>query len=137
MRSEFYPREVRAQHMAALARFAALSAQSVMFPPETAALSAQSAALSFENPAALAKSAALWPDASVGAAVAARRRGGFHARMGAYPTSPRSAFLEWCQAHSPVFTDNAAEIGLSETQANAFATALAAALLAQEQASPF
>ncbi|MBI5864618.1 MAG: fibronectin type III domain-containing protein [Planctomycetes bacterium] len=57
--------------------------------------------------------------------------------MGAYPTSPRAAFLQWCEAHAPVFTANAAAIGLTPAQATAFATATtagAAALLAQEQA---
>ncbi|MBL8879122.1 MAG: hypothetical protein JNG88_08385 [Phycisphaerales bacterium] len=57
--------------------------------------------------------------------------------MGAYPTSPRAAFLQWCEAHAPVFTANAAQIGLTTNQASAFAaatTAGAAALLAQEQA---
>lgn len=57
--------------------------------------------------------------------------------MGAYPTSPRAAFLEWCQAHTSVFTANATQIGLTAGQATAFTnatTAAAAALLAQEQA---
>jgi hypothetical protein len=57
--------------------------------------------------------------------------------MGSYPTSPRAAFLEWCQTHAPIFTDNAAEIGLTEAQATAFAatTTLAAArALAQDAA---
>lgn len=57
--------------------------------------------------------------------------------MGAYPTSPRAAFLEWCQAHTSVFSANAAQIGLTPAQATAFSTATtaaAAALLAQEQA---
>ncbi len=57
--------------------------------------------------------------------------------MGAYPTSPRAAFLEWCQAHTSVFSANAAQIGLTPAQATAFSaatTAAAAALLAQEQA---
>lgn len=40
--------------------------------------------------------------------------------MGAYPTSPRAAFLEWCQAHAPVFTANATNIGLTTAQATAF-----------------
>jgi hypothetical protein len=57
--------------------------------------------------------------------------------MSTYPTSPRSAFLEWCQAHENVFVDNAAAIGLTVPQANAFKSATdaaAAATLAQEQA---
>lgn len=57
--------------------------------------------------------------------------------MGAYPTSPRTAFLEWCQVHAPIFTANAAAIGLTPAQASAFAgatTTTAAASLAQEQA---
>lgn len=36
-----------------------------------------------------------------------------------YPTSPRAAFLEWCQAHAPVFTANATNIGLTAAQATA------------------
>lgn len=57
--------------------------------------------------------------------------------MSAYPTTPRAAFLQWCEAHTSVFTANAAQIGLTTNQASAFAaatTAGAAALLAQEQA---
>lgn len=57
--------------------------------------------------------------------------------MGAYPTSPRAAFLEWCQAHTSVFTTNATAIGLTAGQATAFTsatTAAANAVLAQEQA---
>jgi hypothetical protein len=57
--------------------------------------------------------------------------------MSTYPNTPRSAFITWCQAHQNVFTANAAEIGLSDPQATAFAnatTAAAAAVLAQEQA---
>ena len=47
--------------------------------------------------------------------------------MGAYPTSPRAAFLEWCQAHASVFTANAAAIGLTPAQATAFSAATTAA----------
>jgi hypothetical protein len=57
--------------------------------------------------------------------------------MGTYPTSPRSAFLEWCQAHESVFTTNASKIGLTLQQADAFRMATdtaAAAALAHEQA---
>jgi len=31
--------------------------------------------------------------------------------MGAYPTSPREAFLQWCQDHTEVFTTQAENIG--------------------------
>lgn len=57
--------------------------------------------------------------------------------MGTYPTTPRSDFLEWCQAHDSVFTDNAAAIGLTPEQATAFATytaSAASATVKQEQA---
>ena len=57
--------------------------------------------------------------------------------MGTYPTAPRSAFLEWCQVHDPIFTAHAVEIGLTPAQATAFKTATtdgAAKLLAQETA---
>jgi hypothetical protein len=57
--------------------------------------------------------------------------------MGTYPTSPRSAFLSWCQAHAPVWVDEATSVGLSaeKTAEYTAATAEAAAkLLAQEQA---
>ncbi len=40
-----------------------------------------------------------------------------------YPTAPRSAFLEWCQVHAPVFTSAVAEIGLTAEEALAFAEA--------------
>lgn len=40
--------------------------------------------------------------------------------MGTYPTSPRAAFLAWCQAHAPVFTINATAIGLTAAQVTAF-----------------
>jgi len=57
--------------------------------------------------------------------------------MGTYPTSPRSAFLEWCQVHDPIFTAHAADIGLTVEQAAAFKAkmqAAAANALAQETA---
>jgi len=41
--------------------------------------------------------------------------------MATYPTSPRADFIQWCQAHSQVFIDNAAAIGLDPAQATAFA----------------
>ena len=47
--------------------------------------------------------------------------------MGAYPTSPRSEFLTWCAAHTQIFVDNAAEIGITPLQATAFGTAVALA----------
>ena len=47
--------------------------------------------------------------------------------MGAYPTSPRSDFLAWCQAHSSIFIENAAAIGLSESQAQKFKQAVSEA----------
>lgn len=40
--------------------------------------------------------------------------------MGSYPTSPRPAFLAWCQAHEPIFTTNYAQIGLTSAAALAF-----------------
>ncbi|HYF15492.1 MAG TPA: fibronectin type III domain-containing protein [Phycisphaerales bacterium] len=57
--------------------------------------------------------------------------------MGAYPTSPRPAFMAWCRAHTAVFADNAPAIGLTPAQAAAYAEAVAAAeaaLGAQEEA---
>ena len=57
--------------------------------------------------------------------------------MSTYPTSPRSAFLEWCQAHDDVFVANAAAIGLTPAQASAFAgdtDKAVSANLAQEKA---
>jgi len=41
--------------------------------------------------------------------------------MSTYPTSPRSAFLEWCEAHKETFISNATAIGLTAAQATAFA----------------
>ena len=40
--------------------------------------------------------------------------------MSTFPESPRAAFLEWCQAHTGVFTTNATAIGLTTAQATAF-----------------
>ena len=57
--------------------------------------------------------------------------------MSTYPTQPRAAFLQWCQAHAPIFSANATQIGLTTAQATAFAsatTAVASGLLAQESA---
>ena len=57
--------------------------------------------------------------------------------MATYPVTPRPAFLEWCQVHTPVFVAYAAEIGLGKPQAESFGAAVgsaAAALLAAEQA---
>src|SRR5262245_20301072 len=47
--------------------------------------------------------------------------------MGTFPESPRAAFLEWCQSHAPIFTANAADIGLTEAQATEFASTNTAA----------
>ena len=47
--------------------------------------------------------------------------------MPTYPTSPRSAFLAWCQAHFNVFISNADHIGLTTAQANAFKAATVSA----------
>lgn len=57
--------------------------------------------------------------------------------MSTFPASPRSAFVEWCQAHETVFVGHAGEIGLSPEQAAAFGDATeaaAAAMIAQEAA---
>ncbi len=57
--------------------------------------------------------------------------------MSTYPTTPRSAFLGWCQGHAKVFVDNAAAIGLTPAQATAFKTATdttAAATQGQQEA---
>lgn len=57
--------------------------------------------------------------------------------MATFPTTPRSALVEWCQAHEAVFQTHATEIGLTEPQVAAFKAAreaASAALLAQEQA---
>ena len=37
--------------------------------------------------------------------------------MSTFPKSPRAAFLEGCQAHAPVFTANATNIGLTTAAA--------------------
>ena len=47
--------------------------------------------------------------------------------MSVYPTSPRAAFLEWCQAHTSIFSTNATAIGLTTAQATAFGSATTAA----------
>jgi hypothetical protein len=47
--------------------------------------------------------------------------------MGSYPTSPRSDFLAWCQAHVAVFTDRAATIGLTPAQAARFKSVVTSA----------
>jgi hypothetical protein len=47
--------------------------------------------------------------------------------MSSFPSSPRAAFLAWCKHHEPIFTDNTTAIGISVTQAAAFATATTAA----------
>jgi hypothetical protein len=47
--------------------------------------------------------------------------------MGSYPTSPRAAFLTWCQAHVEVFLENAVDIGLTTDQAQAFQLATSSA----------
>jgi hypothetical protein len=44
--------------------------------------------------------------------------------MPTYPSSPRSAFRDWCQAHAPLFTLHSAQIGLSAQQASDFAAAV-------------
>lgn len=48
--------------------------------------------------------------------------------MGPYPTSPRSDFLAWCEAHVSLFTDNAAAIGITPAQALLFKNAVNAAV---------
>jgi hypothetical protein len=87
----------------------------------------------------LSKSRADRADVARGANVGAcpRRVIAKEQAMSTYPESPRAAFLAWCEAHAPVFIANAAQIGLSTAQAAGFNVttgALAAALLAQEQA---
>jgi hypothetical protein len=47
--------------------------------------------------------------------------------MSTFPTSPRAAFLLWCQEHAPVWTANATSIGLTAAQATAFSAAVTAA----------
>lgn len=55
--------------------------------------------------------------------------------MGTYPTSPRSAFLEWARNHADVFVTNASQIGLTTAQAQAFKADAAAAVAADEEQS--
>lgn len=50
--------------------------------------------------------------------------------MSTYPTSPRSAFLEWCQTHVATFLTSPAAIGLTPAQASAFNAATDAAAAA-------
>ena len=47
--------------------------------------------------------------------------------MATYPQTPRAAFMAWCAQHGPIFTANAAAIGLTPAQATAFNTLLTAA----------
>jgi hypothetical protein len=57
--------------------------------------------------------------------------------MTAFPTSPRSAFLLWCQEHAPVWATNSAAIGLGLPATAAYTAAVTAtqnALVAQEAA---
>ena len=49
--------------------------------------------------------------------------------MSAFPVSPRSSFLLWCQSHAPIFIAEATTIGLTAAQAEQFA---ARTLAAQE-----
>ena len=46
-----------------------------------------------------------------------------HRVMSTYPTSPRSAFMEWCKGHQHVFSSHAEEIGLTTEEATAFSNA--------------
>lgn len=62
--------------------------------------------------------------------------------MSTFPTSPRAAFIEWCQSHEEIFTDHAAAIGLTPAQALAFKNATQKAVddvkaqnIAREQAA--
>lgn len=57
--------------------------------------------------------------------------------MGSYPTSPRAAFIAWCQGRAPTWVTNALSIGLSAERASEYETAVAdavAAIAAQETA---
>lgn len=57
--------------------------------------------------------------------------------MSSFPTSPRAALLLWAESHAPIFTANAAAIGLTPAQAASYAAAVNAyqtAALAQENA---
>lgn len=47
--------------------------------------------------------------------------------MSTYPTSPRSAFLEWCQAHITIFEAKWQDIGITQAQAADFKAATEAA----------
>lgn len=55
--------------------------------------------------------------------------------MGTIPTSPRSDFLAWCQAHVNTFITQADNIGLTEDQANAFSAAVTAATTSNNAAT--
>ncbi|MBK8271277.1 MAG: hypothetical protein IPK83_24345 [Planctomycetes bacterium] len=57
--------------------------------------------------------------------------------MSTFPTGKRSEFLQWCQAHVPVWEANAGDIGLTDPQAGAFGiriVKMAAAELALDEA---
>jgi len=57
--------------------------------------------------------------------------------MGAYPTSPRADFVNWCKNHADVFIAHAAAIGLTPLQATGYDTvtdAAVAAITAQQLA---
>lgn len=57
--------------------------------------------------------------------------------MSTFPTGKRFEFLQWCQAHVPVWEANAADIGLTGAQAEAFGlriVKMAAAELALDEA---
>jgi len=43
--------------------------------------------------------------------------------MATYPRKPRAAFLNWCRVHDNVFSEHAAQLGLSDEEAKAFKTA--------------
>lgn len=47
--------------------------------------------------------------------------------MSTYPTTPRAAFLQWCDTHAPVFVAQSTHIGLTDAQAAAFASQIAKA----------
>ncbi|MBK8269652.1 MAG: hypothetical protein IPK83_15685 [Planctomycetes bacterium] len=57
--------------------------------------------------------------------------------MSTLPRGRTADFLEWCQAHVPVFDQNAEEIGLTKAQAGDFAATTVkaqASLLNQHEA---
>lgn len=57
--------------------------------------------------------------------------------MSTYPVSPRADFVEWCQAHAPVFAADPDAIGMTAGQAAKFKSvtdAAAKAILAQQEA---